>query len=49
MIKMDTEGHDAVILSDMDPRLRPRVLWDECFLRYEFYDWVNVVLEDDDW
>ena len=48
MVKIDTEGHDAVILSDMDPRFRPRVLWVEWFLRFEFYDWDNLVLEDDD-
>ena len=45
---MDTEGHDAVILSDMDPRFRPRVLWVEWFLRFKFYDWDNLVLEDED-
>jgi hypothetical protein len=26
MVKIDTEGHDAVILSDMDQRFKPRVL-----------------------
>ena len=49
MVKIDTEGHDAVILSDMDPKFRPRVLWVEWFLLYEFYDWDNKILEDDDW
>ena len=49
MIKIDTEGHDAVILSDLDPRFRPRVLWVEWFLRFEFYDYDNMILEDDNW
>jgi hypothetical protein len=48
MVKIDTEGHDAVILSDMDPQFRPRVLWVEWFLRFKFYDWDKLVLEDDD-
>ena len=49
MVKIDTEGHDAVILSDLDPRFRPRVLWVEWFLRYEFYDWDKLIMEDYDW
>ena len=49
MIKIDTEGHDAVILSDLDQRLKPRVLWVEWFLRYEFYDFDNFILEDENW
>ena len=31
---MDTEGHDHVILGDMDPRLRPKVIWTEWFAGY---------------
>ena len=50
MVKVDTEGHDAVILSDMEnSEFRPRVLWVEWALRYEFYDFEKLILEDEDW
>ena len=49
MVKIDTEGHDAVILSDMDPKFRPRLLWVEWALRFEFYDFANLSLEDENW
>ena len=48
MVKIDAEGHDAVILSDLDPRFRPKVGWVEWYLPYEYYDFENFVLEDDD-
>ena len=34
LIKTDTEGHDQVILADLDPRLRPGVIWVEWFAGY---------------
>ena len=34
LIKTDTEGHDHVILADLDPRLRPGVIWVEWFAGY---------------
>ena len=49
MVKIDTEGHDAVILSDLHPKFRPRILWVEWALRYGFYDYDNLVLEDENW
>ena len=50
MVKVDTEGHDSVILSDLEKsEFRPRVLWVEWALRYEFYDFENLILEDEDW
>ena len=36
MIKIDTEGHDVVILDDLDPRLRPPVIWVEWFREYKY-------------
>ena len=43
MIKIDTEGHDVVILHDLDPKLRPPIMWVEWFREYKFfiYDKVN--------
>ena len=43
MIKTDTEGHDAVILSDLDERLRPPIIWTEWYRHYKFitYDIEN--------
>ena len=49
MVKIYTEGRAVVILSDLDPRFKPRVPWVEWFLRYEFYDWDNLIMEDDNW
>ena len=49
MIKIDTEGHDAVILSDLDPRFRPRVLWVEWYSGFQFYDYENLIMEDENW
>ena len=45
MIKIDTEGHDVVILDDLDPRLRPPVIWVEWFREYKYfkYDRVNKI------
>ena len=37
MIKIDTEGYDVVILEDLDPKLRPSVMWIEWFTIYQFY------------
>ena len=37
MIKIDTEGYDVVILEDLDPRLRPPIMWIEWFVIYKFY------------
>ena len=34
LIKTDTEGHDHVILADLDPSLRPDVIWVEWFAGY---------------
>ena len=47
MIKIDTEGHDVVILSDLDEKLRPPVIWVEWFRRYKFliYDDENQKFE----
>ena len=46
MIKIDAEAHDAVILADLDPMLRPKLIWVEWHRSYQFYDYQNLVLED---
>ena len=47
MVKIDAEGHDSVILSDLDPRFRPKVLWVEWHRSYQFFDYNNAIFEDD--
>ena len=34
LVKTDTEGHDHIILADLDQNLRPRVIWTEWFAGY---------------
>ena len=36
MIKVDTEGHDVVILDDLDSKLRPPIMWVEWFREYKY-------------
>jgi len=49
MVKIDAEGHDSIILSDLDPSFRPRVIWVEWHRRYQFYDYPNHILEDENY
>ena len=45
VIKIDTEGHDVVILADLPAQFRPPVIWVEWFREYQFADLKNVILE----
>ena len=47
LIKIDAETHDSVILFDLDPKFRPPVIWVEWHRSYKFYDYENLILEDD--
>merc|ERR1711953_504474 len=44
LLKIDTEGHDVVILDD----LSPPVIWTEWFRDYQFLDFKEFILEDFD-
>ena len=45
VIKIDTEGHDVVILSDLPAQFRPPVVWVEWFREFQFADLKNLILE----
>ena len=45
VLKIDTEGHDVVILADLPAQFRPPVIWVEWFREYQFADIKNVILE----
>ena len=45
VLKIDTEGHDVVILADLPAHFRPPVIWLEWFREYQFADIKNVILE----
>ena len=45
VLKIDTEGHDVVILADLPAQFRPRVMWVEWFREYQFADIKTFLLE----
>ena len=45
VIKIDTEGHDVVILADLPAQLRPPVIWVEWFREFQFADLSKLLLE----
>ena len=45
VLKIDTEGHDVVILSDLPAQFRPPVVWVEWFKEYQFADIKTFLLE----
>ena len=45
VLKIDTEGHDVVILSDLPAQFRPPVVWVEWFREYQFADIKDLILE----
>ena len=47
MIKIDTEGHDVVILEDLKRfKMRPPIIWTEWFHWYQYVDEQERVLEN---
>ena len=44
-LKMDTEGHDVVILDDLSEDFRPPVIWIEWLREYQFFDREKLILE----
>ena len=45
VLKIDTEGHDVVILADLPAQFRPPVIWVEWFMEYQFADIKTLLLE----
>ena len=45
VLKIDTEGHDVVILADLPAQFRPPVIWVEWFREYQFADITKYLLE----
>ena len=45
LLKIDTEGHDVVILDDLTEDFRPPVIWTEWFRDYQFLDFKEFILE----
>ena len=45
ILKIDTEGHDVVILEDLSPDFRPPVILIEWFRDYQFVDVRSHLLE----
>ena len=45
VLKIDTEGHDVVILADLPAQFRPPVIWVEWFKEYQFADIKTFLLE----
>ena len=45
LLKIDTEGHDVVILDDLTEDFRPPVIWTEWFRDYQFLDLKEFILE----
>ena len=38
LLKIDTEGHDVIILDDLSEDFRPPIIWTEWFREYIFND-----------
>ena len=45
LLKIDTEGHDVVILDDLSEDFRPPVIWIEWLREYQFFDREKLILE----
>ena len=45
VLKIDTEGHDVIILADLPAQFRPPVIWVEWFMEYQFADIKTLLLE----
>ena len=44
-LKVDTEGHDVLILGDLSDHFRPAVVWTEWFREFQFVNFTARVLE----
>ena len=45
LLKIDTEGHDVIILDDLSEDFRPPIIWTEWFREFQFVNFTARVLE----